>query len=75
MTEIWICRGTNVRYLPRVRYHGYRNYIRLGKYTKSYPAALRRLTKAFETGRYKRGDVLMISDYYDPVAICEIQKV
>ena len=75
LMELNICRGMNVQYIPRVRYHGYRKYILLGKYTKSYSTALHRLTKAFETGRYKRGDVLMITNYYDPVAICEIQKV
>lgn len=69
---IWICRGVNVQYLARVRYFGRRNYILLGDWTRSRRKALRELGKAFGTRHYKRGDVLMIADYYDPVPIYEV---
>lgn len=54
-----ICLGVGVRYLARVRPEGYRRYQVLGKPTKSYRVAVRRMAKAFVSGHYKRGDVIM----------------
>ena len=72
---ITICRGVNVRFQARVRYAGSRKYILLGKSTCSQRKALRELADAFATGRYKRGDVLMAAEYYDPTPICEIVRL
>ena len=67
-----ICGGVGKRYVARVRWYGYWHYKVLGKPTKSYKVALRRMTEAFSTGNYKRGDVLMEADYYDPIRLCEL---
>lgn len=69
-----LCGGTNVRYVVRVRYSGVRRYDAVGKPTRSYRAAFRRLARAFENQNYKRGDVLMTADYYDPVQIVEMTR-
>lgn len=70
-----ICGGTNTRYCARVRYEGCRNYEPLGKrWLRSSAAALKVLAAAMATGRYKRGDVLMAADYYDPEVIYEIVR-
>ncbi len=70
-----ICRGTNVRYRARVRYAGQQKYILLGNRTRSARKALRELADAFDTGLYKRGDVLLEADYYDPVPIYELVRL
>ena len=70
-----ICGGTNTRYCARVRYEGHRNYEPLGKrWLRSSGAALKQLAASMATGRYKRGDVLMASDYYDPEPVYEIVR-
>lgn len=71
---IWICTGTGVRYYARVRWHGYQKYQLVGNPTKSYHVALVRLAREFATGKYKRGDVLMSSDYYEPIPVCELVR-
>ena len=71
---VWICRGTNVRYRARVRWEGYQRYNLVGPPTRSYRVALIRMAKEFATGRYKRGDVIMTADYYDPVQVCELTR-
>jgi hypothetical protein len=75
---VYICRGTNTRYVARVRTRGHRRYRVLGKPTKSFGTALRRMTEAFIADRhhqYKRGGVLMMADYYDPEQICELVRL
>jgi len=70
-----ICGGTNTRYCARVRYEGNRNYESLGKgWVRSSGVALKRLAAAMATGKYKRGEVLMATDYYDPEVIYEIVR-
>lgn len=71
---IHICQGVNVRYRARARWPGYRRYRLIGKATKSYRVALRRMADAFATGKYHRADVLMSADYYDPVMLCELVR-
>ncbi|KKM97453.1 hypothetical protein LCGC14_1167770 [marine sediment metagenome] len=67
-----ICGGVGKRYQARVRLRGYRRYELVGKPTKSYRVAVRRMAAAFVEHRYQRGDVLMWADYYDPVQLCEL---
>ena len=73
-TRLWICTGTGKRYRARVRYEGMRTYKLLGPPTKSYRVALMRVATEFATDRYKRGDVIMTADYYEPIQICELVK-
>jgi hypothetical protein len=73
--HIHICRGTNPRYRARVRRLGCRKYELVGKWTKSNTRALSDMVKAFATGRYKRADVIYVTDYYDPVVLCELVKL
>jgi hypothetical protein len=71
---IAICQGTNTRYQARVRYARQRRYTLVGKPSKSRYAALRRLAEAFTIAGYKRGDVIVTADYYEPVPIYELVR-
>lgn len=74
---VTICQGTGTRYLARIRYYGHRRYIVLGQPSKSHKVALRRLAKAFAEDTqalYKRGDVLLMADYYDPEQLYELVR-
>lgn len=71
---IWICRGVNTRYQARARWPGYRRYQLIGKASRSYRVALRRMAGAFATGNYHRADVLISADYYDPEMVCELTR-
>ena len=70
-----ICGGVNTKYRARVRRRGFQRYELVGKWSRSYRIALRRMTEAFLSGDFQRGDVIMIADYYDPEIICELKKV
>ncbi len=73
----YICRGTGTRYQARARWEGYRRYQLIGKPTKSYRVAVMRMAKAFaERGNleYKRADVVMWAEYYDPEVLCELVR-
>ena len=69
-----ICRGVGTEYQARVRYKGFQRYSLIGPPTKSYKVAVRRMAAEFVDGGYKRGDVIMWADYYDPEIVCEIVK-
>ncbi len=69
-----ICDGVGKRFQARVRHAGYRRWTPIGKPTKSYRVAVRRMAAAFAEGGYKRGDVIMWADYYDPEMLCELVK-
>ena len=71
---IFICRGVNVQYRARVRFHGFRRYRVLAQWTPWKHIAMKQLTEAMDTGNYKRGDLLMAADYYDPEVIYEIVR-
>jgi hypothetical protein len=70
--QVHINRPSSTRFIARVRLPGCKRYRVLGKPTRSYRVALRRMITAFESGTYKRGDVLVSADYYDPTQVCEI---
>ena len=58
----------------RVRRPGCRRYQLVGKETKTYKAALRRLADAMATGKYKRGDVLWCTEWHEPHMLCELVR-
>ena len=74
MTHIHIFRGVSRRYQARAKMPGGRRYTLIGKPSVSYKATLRRLADAMIEHPYKRGDVLLMADYYDPVPIIEIVR-
>ncbi len=70
---VHINRPSSTRFVARVRARGNRKYTVLGKPTKRLEPALRRVATAMgRTWVWKRGDVLMVADYYDPVLMAEI---
>ena len=70
-----LCGGVNTQYWARGRYNGRRKYDVIGKPTRSYPTAVRRMTEAFIKSRFDRLDVVMTADYYDPVMLCELVRM
>ena len=74
MARIYICQGTNTRFQARARWAGYRHYDLIGKPSKSSTVAIMRMARAFAEHGYKRADVIMTADYYDPVHICELVR-
>ena len=69
-----ICGGTNTQFWARGRHKYWRKYRVIGKPTRSYPTAVRRMTEAFIKQRLQRVEVLMTADYYDPVMLCELVR-
>ncbi len=69
-----ICGGVGRRYRARVRLYGHRRYQLLGKRTRSKRVAMRLLADAMLSTSYKRGDVLIMDEYYDPVPIVEMVR-
>ena len=74
MSELHILRPNNPRYLVRVRKPGHRKYECWG-HLKDQDKAYRKLGSLMATGRYKRGDVLMVTnDYYEPSMLVEMVR-
>ena len=71
---IHINRPSSTVYQARVRREGAHKYKLVGPRTPNYRRALLAMAREFATGQYKRGDVLMGADYYDPTLICEIVR-
>jgi hypothetical protein len=69
-----ICSGVGKWYLARTRDFGCRKWDALGKSTKSYRIALSRMNRAFATGKFKRADVIMGADYYDPLRLVQLVR-
>ena len=69
-----INRPSSTRFLARVRYPGCRRYMIVGKPTKSLAAATVRMARKFAEGKYKRGDVIMTADWYDPEVVITMMK-
>lgn len=74
MSDVHICVATGQNYITRVRRNKCRHFVLAGKPTKIREVALRRLADAMETGNYKRGDVVLCADYYDPIIQFEMVK-
>lgn len=69
---IHINRPSSTRFQARVRLRGRRRYKLVGNPSRSFHAALIRMAKEFSRTNYKRGDVLMTADYYEPSMVAEI---
>ena len=72
--NLHVYRGTSQRFQARGRYFGHQKYILIGKPTKSCDAACMRAVKALLYHQYKRVDVLMSTDYYEPVQVMEMVR-
>jgi hypothetical protein len=73
-TCIHINRPSSTRYIARVRAPGARKYKLVSGRLRRYSSAVRIMAMAFTSGDYKRGDVIMVADYYDPVVVTEIVR-
>lgn len=74
MSELHIKRPINPRFIARVRQRGCRRYQVVGRY-RTMEAAGRAMLKAFMgLHAFKRGDVLMIEDWYEPNMLMEITR-
>lgn len=70
-----INRGVNVRYCARVRLAGHRQWTPVTKWIRSRRSAFRAMSDAMEANSMlKRGQVLHIADYYDPLVIVEMKR-
>lgn len=74
MMSLHINRPSSTRFVARVRWPGFQRYTVLGKPTKSYAVALKRMVTAFASGNYKRVMEHLPADCYDPTVIAEIVK-
>lgn len=72
--RVHVCRGLNPCYQVRVRLPGFRRYILVGGPLKSKDAAYRALARRMATGSYKRGDVMLCADWYEPLPVVEMVK-
>lgn len=72
--SLHINRPSSTRYVARVRPPGHKRYECIGRPTRSLKAAIKRMAGAFAEGSYKRGDVILTADYYEPVQIVELVR-
>lgn len=72
---VHINRPSSTRYVARARARGHRNYKLLCKPTSDFKKALRCAARAFtENNWWKRTDVIVIADYYEPAIVAEITR-
>lgn len=72
---VHICRGVNRRYLGMVRATGCRKWIVAGPERRSKRRAVNDvLDKMLNSRSWKRGSVLFTADYYEPIAVLEINR-
>ena len=69
-----INRPSSTRYIARVRAPGAKKYKLVSGRLKRYKSAVRIMAMAFTSGDYKRGDVIMVADNYEPVIVTEIVR-
>lgn len=62
------------RYACRVRAEGHRKWVSLHGYHRNSWRAAERLSRVFGCGGYKRGQVLMLAEYYEPVVVVELVR-
>lgn len=74
MTYIHINRPSSTRFIARVRRHGCRKYEIVSPAYRSSKRAAMAMMRAFTGGDYKRGDVIMTADYYDPIVVVEVTR-
>lgn len=70
-----INRPSSTRFQARVRGAGQRKYKLVGKPTREMRTAILRMSKEFAgSSLWKRGDVIIFADYYDPQICCELKR-
>jgi hypothetical protein len=69
-----INRPSSTRYRARVRMSGCRKWRLLPGEHKRLDRAAAQLARVFSEGRYKRGEVLLTADYYDPRILIEMVR-
>jgi hypothetical protein len=70
-----IKRPVNPRFIARVRISGHRKYRVIGRNFKSEKSAAKAMIKEFTSRfEYKRGDVLMVEDWYEPNQLLEVTR-
>lgn len=74
MSDVHICIGVGKMYQARARRLGCRNWILIGEPTTSYDEAVIDMATAFAAHDYKRADVIMCADYYEPIRVCELVR-
>ena len=73
--EVHVYRGTNRRYLARIRRRGERKWTLLGKPRTTFKAAARRVSEAFaDSHDWVHGDVALVSDWYEPHCLIEMKR-
>ena len=72
--RVHINRPSSTRYVARVRARGCRRYVLVGRPVRDRATAIRRMARAFAAGRWQRGDVLVVADWYDPLVVCELVR-
>lgn len=74
LPPIHINSPSSTRFVCRVRMRGCRRWRVLPGNSKQLPRAINRLARVFASGKYKRGEVLVTADYYEPTTIMEMVK-
>lgn len=72
MTDVHICTGTNKQYIARVRRPRARRFHCFPPRRTSL-SALRKMVEAWDGGHYQEADVIMTSDWYEPVIIARLK--
>jgi hypothetical protein len=76
MSEAWvhINRPSSTKFIARARRIGCRNYELIGSPTKSRIKAEMQMAREFSRGEYKRADVLIYADCYEPTMVVEMVR-
>lgn len=69
--HIYVATGT--RFIGQVRRAGCRKWETAGAERKSCAVATADMARKFAAGRFKRGRVIMVADYYDPTVLVEMK--
>ncbi len=72
--ELHINRPSSTRYRVRVRLPGYRRWQLVGGNHQNLSCAAETLGRVMGDGEYKRGEVLVTADYYEPIPILEMVR-
>lgn len=75
MSELHIKRPINPRFVARVRRSGCRKYYVIGRHYRTAESAAMAMMRHFsKVSEYKRGDVLMTEDWYEPCQLFEVKR-
>lgn len=71
---IYIKRPIRPKFVARVREPGHHLYEVIGEFDTSKEAAMCLMSRFAGSDRFKRGDVLMIEDWYEPNQLMEVTR-